>query len=480
MYIPNPSCFVKKIIGTEVPVFSLKSNAHCSKNSGTFADGLIFLDWLKATGQSGWQMLPLSQPHLIPGSKKLHASSPYRGYGVGLDPRFLSEAYRNYVVSESEKKIFTEENRAWIDDYAFFCALRDYFWTDDWTQWPVRIRVRSDKAMAAWRQKLTLRYEYHVVEQCRLHKDFFEMKKKAHKLGISIIGDMPYYLPLQSPLVWANQKSFDISASGKMRKVSGVPDSSKAHFGRQVWGHPLYSWNARSRRSEIINLWKIRLNYLNQLYDMVRLDHAKGFYYYGAMDPTDSKKDSFRKGPGYYALSRVIKHAGRIGLEVFAEDAGDRLKELRAGLKKLNVPGIRMMRFAYNEKRKLFEDEYASVMFYPANTYAYTTTHDTETLVGYIASLTTTEKRGLCEKIGVVFSASKKILAERLRDAILSSRARVVIIPIQDWLLISSRINIPGTEKMEGDKNWRFRLPTPIENLPISTIKEHIDTSTRS
>jgi len=464
----------KKIIGTALPIFSLRSSAQFSKNNGTFSDGLIFLDWLKATGQSGWQILPLSQSHLVPGSKRSHASSPYHSYGIGLDPKFLAVIERGSAIALQDKKIFMEQNKDWLDDYAFFCALRDYFGTDNWPKWPAEIRLRRIKAMSKWRCKLAASYDRHIIEQYRLHRSFFELKKKSSQFGISIIGDISFYLPLQSPLVWANQKSFDLKPDGKMLKVSGLPDSSKAHFGRQVWGHPLYNWQRRRQWSGIIRLWKLRINYLSQLHDMLRLDHAKGFYYYGIMKLNDSQKDSFLKGPGFYALAKIVKYAQKKGLEIFAEDAGDRLKGLRAGLKKLKVPGIRMLRFAYNEKMKSFENSYANINSYKTNTYAYTTTHDTEPLIGYIRLLTVAEKRGLCQRLGIKYSGSEKILAERLRNLLLRSPSRVVIIPIQDWLLIPNRINKPGTEKMRGDRNWRFRLPVPIEKLPIKNIKRQV------
>ncbi|HAU66584.1 MAG: hypothetical protein A2017_05385 [Lentisphaerae bacterium GWF2_44_16] len=474
---------MKKMIATALPIFSLKSKALLCKENGTFTDGLVFLDWLKATGQSGWQILPLSQTHLVPGSKKQHVPSPYRGYGVGLDPKFLSMDEREYDVLETEKKTFIKKNKAWLDDYAFFCALRDHFGTDDWTSWPPQIRRRDLKAMKQWHEKLSETYNDHVIEQFRLHKSYFEMKKKAGELDISIIGDMPYYLPLQSPLVWVNQRLFTISTSGHMRTVSGIPDSPKAHFGRQMWGHPLYNWSQRSQWPGIIKLWKMRLHYLNQLYNLLRLDHATGFYYYGAMNLIDPTKDRIKNGPGYYAVSRIIKYAKKIGLELFAEDASDRFKELiqelRKTLRKQKVPGIKIIRFAYNEQRRSFQKEYANIKSYRVNTCAYTTTHDTQTLIGYLKLLTTVQRKALCKKIKIKYSISEKILAERLRDAVLRSPARIVIIPIQDWLLTQERINIPGTEKMKGDKNWKFHLSIPIEKLPINSIKKHVIASTK-
>ncbi|MFA5178019.1 MAG: 4-alpha-glucanotransferase [Candidatus Paceibacterota bacterium] len=465
----------KKIVGTALPVFSLITAKRPLKQNGTFDQGLVFLDWLKKTGQSAWQMLPLSETHLVPGSRKIHVPSPYRGYGIGLDPRFLSKADQKRNILEADKNIFIEKNKFWLDDYALFCCLRDYFGTDNWTKWPNSIRRYHPKAIAQWRQKLKEKYNQFIIEQFQLHRSFFDLKRKSEKLDISLIGDMSFYLPLQSPLVWSQQKCFNLTSQGKMKKVSGVPNSPGAHFGRQIWGHPLYNWQDKSQWKNIINLWKLRLNYLSEIHHVIRLDHAKGFYYYGSMNIDDAEKDDFLKGPGYFALSEIIKYARKKGLEVFAEDAGDKLKELRKGLIKLKVPGIRFIRFVYNEKRKAFEDRYANPKKYKKYSYTYTTTHDTEPLIGYVRLLTEKEKKKLCLKLEIKYSSNEKILAKSLKLVALESASLAIIIPIQDWLMISDRINKPGTEKMKGDRNWRFRLPVFVEKLPIKTIKGQVD-----
>lgn len=445
---------------------SLSKDCRGERN-GTFSTGLVFLEWLQRNGQTAWQLCPLAQTPLQPGSRTIHAPSPYQGFGVGLDPKYLGKPWRNAVPSPAERQTFLRKNRAWISDYALFCALRDHFGTDRWAEWPREIRLRHDAALRIWSERLRPQIQAHVDMQWRLHASFNELVRRAKTGGIAIIGDVPFYVPMQSPLVWARQEAFDLSPDGRPRRVSGIPMGPKSHFGRQVWNQPLYRWDAPKRRRAAMALWRLRLTYASQLYDIVRLDHAKGFYLFGAMDPERPERDEVRPGPGSKALEPLIRHCRNIGLQLYAEDAGDRVRDLRATLRFHRIAGIRLLRFAYNERRKSIEKNYADIARYPYNTFAMTSTHDTCTLMGYLRLLTTPEKRILAQSTGVKYDAKNKTFARRLRAAVLASRARNVIFPLQDWLLTEDRINVPGTERLVRDPNWRFRMRVPIERLNI-------------
>ncbi len=459
---------MKKTIGTAVPLSALWSDKN---KHGDLDTALLFLDWLHATGQTAWQLLPLHETQLVPDSKKDHVPSPYKGYGVGLDSRYLSPSLKRKKPSKQELSSFAAKQKEWLPNYALFCALRDHFGTDDWMQWDADIRRRDAKALARWANKLKKQIHAYALEQWQLHQGFQKLRNKARKYNIQIIGDLSFYIPLQSPLVWQFQNFFQFNENGEMEKVSGLPDGPKAHFGRQIWGHPLYNWQETSCLDDIFTLWKCRLDYTLQLFDVVRLDHAKGFFSYGSMHVTDSKLDTVEKGPGAQMLKKIIIYSRDIGLELFAEDSGDRLKDLRDMLHSLNIPGVRILRFAYNEKRKKFTKRYANFSDYPSNTFAQTTTHDTETLLGYLKLLSTDEKKLLSKHCKIQFDADNTILAIRFRDALVRSPAQTVIIPMQDWLITTDRINIPGTEKMVGDTNWQYRVSVSIENLPSVSIR---------
>lgn len=457
----------KKVVGTAVPIFALWSRENGFENaSGTVATAFRFLNWLRETGQHAWQLLPLSQGHLEPGSATVHVPSPYKGYGIGLDPRYLAGPWSSLEPSEAQLTAFRTKESGWIEDYALFCAIRDAEGTDDWRDWPAGLRDYDEEALKEWRATREGAVLGHILTQWRLHEAFMGLREAANAWDIELIGDLPFYAPLQSPLVWANQRCFEIGKDAELLRVSGVPDGPKAHFGRQVWGHPLYAWRKWGAKKRILALWEMRISYFARFYDTMRLDHAKGLFFYGAMDLARPEKDVIEKGPGDPVLHHLIVFGRKVGLELFAEDAGDRLLELRKTLTALKVPGIRILRFAYNEKRRSIETDYSDVGNYPPHTYAYTSTHDTITLMAYVRILTPEEQRHVAEHVGVEHSDDEMLFATRLLEAVIHSPASHAIIPMQDWLLSEERINVPGTEKAFNDPNWRYRLPVPIEDLP--------------
>ncbi len=458
-----------------MPLSALWSDKKKVKH-GNLDTALFFLDWLHATGQTAWQLLPLHETQLVPGSKKDHVPSPYKGYGVGLDPSYLSPSLKRKKPSRQEISSFVAKQKKWLPNHALFCALRDHFGTDDWTQWDADVRRRDTKALVVWRAKLKKQIHAYILEQWQLHYGFQKLRNKASKYNIQLIGDLSFYMPLQSPLVWQFQKLFQLSENGEMKKISGVPDGPKSHFGRQVWGHPLYIWDNEKSQKELIKLWKIRLRYLSYLFGWVRFDHARGFFSYGSLDSKDEKNDCMKQGPGASVFNELIVFAQACGLKIFAEDLGterknDRLKFFYITLKKLKIPGIRILRFALTiRKGKKLHPQYADVSAYPANTFACTTMHDTETLMGYLKILSAKQKKTLAKEVRVKFLSDDIALAKNLRKAVIDSPAKVVIIPIQDWLLTTDRINIPGTEKIVGDINWQYRVSVSIENLPFVSI----------
>lgn len=459
---------MEKITGTALPIRSLLSRSDGLRDEphGTFRTVLPFIDWLKSTGQHAWQMLPLSQTHLEPGSVSVHVPSPYKGYGVGLDPAYL-HGTPAVTPDGDELAEFRLAQAEWLPDYALFCAIRNHLGTDRWMDWPTGLRDRSSAAIRTWSRQHADDIAHQETLQWRAHRAFAHIRDCAESAGIRLIGDLPFYLPVASPLVWAYRECFKLATDGSMPRVSGVPDSPKAHFGRQVWGHPLYAWSAPGTPQAALRVWKIRLDYHAALYDHMRLDHAKGLFRYGSIDPTDPGHDTFESGPGSAALEDIVLHARRSGLALFAEDSGDWLDELRATLRQLHVPGIRILRFAYNERHKEVEPNYADVAHYPEDGVAFTSTHDTAPLVGYVNLLDQDERRLLCARVGITYDGSSAVIAGRLRDALLTSPAHICILPLQDWLLTSDQINVPGTEKPTGDENWRYRMTVPIEDLPM-------------
>lgn len=451
----------KKIVGTLLPMTSLVSK---STAEGSFAAGAKFVDWLAKSGQSAWQVLPLHQTELQKGSKTKHVPSPYKGYGVGLDPRYLS----NETVALNDQMVleFVKENNYWLESYTFFCALRDYFGTDTWSEWPESIRSRDPEIMNKWKDKLSTQIHKHLMTQAQLHFAYQKLQMNASDKKIALIGDMPFYLGLNSPLVWRYQHLFDLDPLGIPLAVSGVLVGIKSHFGRQIWGHPLYKWQDPTLLPELEQLFKIRLKYLASLFNLIRFDHAKGFFYYGSINLHNHRFDKYLVGPGSKLLDKLIRFSVKEKLNIYAEDTGDRLIELRKCLRLHKLPGVKIFRFAYNDKRKIFSDQYLKIDKYPVNTVAYTTTHDTESLLGYLEKLTDLEIETLKQKMSFSETSNLYDFAKFIRKSVIESPAKIVLIPLQDWLLTTDRINVPGSEKVIDDPNWQYKMNVAIEDLP--------------
>ena len=440
----------KKIIGTLVPLSALWSK---SGKTATFETGKLFLDWLARSKQNAWIMLPLSETQLEKGSTHKHVPSPYKGYGIGLDPKYLP---KNSPPVDTQ---WIDKNEYWLGTYALFCALRDHFGTDDWRQWDEDIRTYAPSAKTFWQKKLHKEIEKYKIQQSRLHNAYEMLRMHAKKSNILLIGDVPFYMSAQSPLVWSHQKLFKIGPAGELTLVSGV---LWGHFDRQIWGHPLYEWEGATQREKVINLWKMRLRYHAMLFDIIRLDHIKGFFKFGEINLLDSKLDRYVQAPGEHVLAQLLKYAKHIGLKIFVEDSGHyKLDEFLKAAKKHSLASMKIYRFAYNEKKHVFSKPYADILHYPKNSIVYTTTHDTETLMGYLKILSKKEKLLLGQYIKKVYENDRSFAVD-IRNAIIASPAYMIIIPIQDWLLTTDRINMPGTEKEVGDTNWQYRLKIQI------------------
>ncbi len=461
----NTKKMTKKIVGTFIPLSALPKN-------GTIEDGIQFLDWLEKMKQNAWQVLPLHETHLEKGSKTKHVPSPYKSYGIGLDPKYGYKTKSQILEINDEFIHFEKDNAFWLSDYALFCSLRDYFGTDLWTQWDKSAKFREPNALYKWEKKLITQIQSYKVTQWQLHKEFSVLRTQAEKKNIALIGDLPFYLPLQSPLVWANQNLFDINPDGSLSVISGVVRRADSPYGRQIWGHPLYNWQDLIITQAITKLFIKRIKYLAGLFDVIRLDAINYLFRYCRINIANEHKDTVLNGPGETILKIILQTAKESNLSVFAEDAGAELTKLQKALKDTDIPGIKIFRYAYNNVLDAFIDTYTNITEYPENSFAYTTTHDTEPLVVWLATIPHERKVELAKRIGVPYEKEDSRLAKHIRKAIIQSPSKITIIPMQDWLLTKERINIPGTEKEVNDPNWRYKLATPISELPIINVSE--------
>lgn len=456
----------QKRVGTFLPLFSLRSNKNPHNAHGTIPDGLVFLDWLEKTKQTAWQMLPLHETHLKKNSQTEHVPSPYKGYGIGIDPKyFLTKQNDEKTKYFPEEDTWIENQEYWLSEYALFCVIRNYLGTDDWTKWEPGLRFREKKILTEWTEKLKNDIKQIMHVQYTLHKEYEKLKHIATEKDIDLIGDISFYLPLQSPLVWQFQSVFQINSSSEpLTHVSGVPDQLNSLYGRQVWGHPVYEWNEKNN-SQIFKLWQIRLKYMQKLFNIVRLDHAIGFYQYGIIDKINPENDQVKNGPGDNFFEQIINYCQKINLPVFAEDMGN-LDKLKKALYCLHIPGIRILRYVWDTTKNDVISSWTNISSYPADRITYTSTHDTESLKGLLLLLNDEQKKHFAKRLLLKYENDNQF-AVALRNTLIHLPAKYCIISLQDWLLTTERINVPGTEKEDMDPNWQYRMPIAIEDLPI-------------
>jgi 4-alpha-glucanotransferase len=414
-----------EFLGTLLPLTALSKK---SKKLNLFEEGKRFVDWLSATGQQAWQFLPL---HPTAWNETNLFASPYTSFGIGINPLFVPG------IKPISDPVFEKQNAGWLPKFAEFMALAEHFGHDNWIKWP-KTYISAD------------RLRYHAGIQAALYNEYSKLKVYANAKNILLIGDIPNYLPLNSPLVWAWKDCFEINSDGSMNFVSGA--GAATHFIRQVWGHPLYNWKNQNRN---LKLWQSRLSYAAKLYDGIRLDAAIAFYTFGKISVSDEKKDLIGHGPGDKVFVPLIRHGLKLNLRIFGEDvAGYDLSALQSAMKKLGMPGVSVFSLSLTNKSQTLDTKHFDPQISKSNEICYTSTHDTPTLLGFLSGLNRRQKKVIADALHIPLTTNNRELAVEVRNLLLA-KSRRLIIPIQDWLNISRRLNIPGTISR---RNWSYRV----------------------
>ena len=217
----------------------------------------------------------------------------------------LKKAYERFAPTEEYHR-FLEKNRDWLEDYGLFMALKKKASYASWQYWPEPVRMRQKEAIARSREQLKEEIHFHWFLQYEFFTQWQKLRAYAHKNGISIIGDVPIYVPLDSTDVWADPQEFDLDEQGNPVEVAGVPPDAFTADG-QLWGNPLYRWENMEKTG--YRWWIRRLKAASHMYDVVRLDHFRGFESYWAV-PAGNKTAAaghWKKGPGKSFISAVRK-----------------------------------------------------------------------------------------------------------------------------------------------------------------------------
>lgn len=441
---------------------------------------LAFLDFLAGAHQSLWQVLPLgptgfgdspySSPSAFAGNPLLIALEPlvasgvldiaeiatlaelpagHVDYGRLVPLKFaaLQSAFqRNREAASLDD--FRAQHGEWLPDYALFAALKDDLQAP-WTDWPEALRTRAPEALAEARDRLNERVAFHEFCQYLFFTQWAAVRGRARERGIAIIGDIPIFVAHDSADVWSHQHLFKLDASGRPIVVAGVPPDYFSATG-QLWGNPLYDWEAMARDG--YTWWIARFRHLLEEVDIVRIDHFRGFeaaWEVPAGEPT-AIYGQWVRGPGEAVFRAIAAALGTEQAPIIAEDLGLITDEVRALLKATGFPGMKVLQFAFggDSNNPYLPHNYADV-----NCVVYTGTHDNDTTRGWFSTIGDDERGHVLRYLRTDGSQ----IAEDLMRLALSSTASIAIVPIQDVLNLGgeARLNTPGAP--EGNWSWRLQ-----------------------
>ena len=449
-----------------------------------------FVDFLYASGQSYWQILPLTPTG--------YGDSPYQSFSAcagnhylidldilveegllkqeeidaivwGKDPervdygtmydhrtKVLQLACDRFIPDE-DYQAFLEENKDWLEDYAVFMALKQEMGGKPWLEWPEALKCREDKALAEKKQQLKKAVELQYFLQYQFARQWKALRAYANDKGIRIIGDVPIYVPLDSADVWAAPELFQLDANRRPEVVAGCPPDAFTEDG-QLWGNPIYDW--QKMQATGYTWWINRLSAAAKMYDVVRFDHFRGFESYWAVPAGDktARNGKWVKGPDHdfiYAIQDALPD-----LDFIAEDLGYMTPEVRQLQLDSGYPGMKVLEFGFDSRE---ETDYLPHL-YPEDSVCYTGTHDNVTLKQWFQEASEEDVAmakaylGLNEEEGYVWGM--------IRGA-MSSVSRICVVQMQDYLELgkSARMNFPGTLSMD---NWTWRATPGFDSEALA------------
>ncbi|MGX8774451.1 MAG: 4-alpha-glucanotransferase [Bacillota bacterium] len=389
------------------------------------------------------------------------------GDAAGADGTPVGAGY-----GSKEFREFCDENEEWLEDYGMFMALRERFGRElSWDEWPEPLQRREAWALDEARAECAETIDFYKWTQFEFCRQWAALKEYANNAGVKIIGDMPIYVSYDSADCWANPGQFQLDGDLRPLLVAGVPPDAFAAEG-QLWGNPLYDWD--KMRADGYRWWTARMRQSFRVYDVIRLDHFRGFesYYAVPADADDAICGEWIKGPGmelFETLAEVVGAADGLRGRFIAEDLGFLTEDVRLLLRESGFPGTKVLQFGFDgDPGNIYLPEN-----YPENCVVYTGTHDNDTTVGWFEGLEDWEREPVLRYLGIErphdgidgqSNESEARLSDEVCDALiekaLTSRADLCIIPLQDYLHLGSeaRTNIPGT--VGG--NWCWRLTKMI------------------
>jgi len=444
-------------------------------------DAYQFVDFLAQTKQKIWQILPLGPVG--------YGNSPYQCYSAFAgNPMFIDlnqlvadrliekdlitdqgfktkkveferveewksllfkQAFigfrKNFIRYKDEYHTFMSHNSWWLDDYALFRSLKSKNGETVWNTWSKELVSRDRHTLHIAFQELHEEVDYHRFLQFTFFRQWHKLKAYANSKKVSIIGDIPLYVSMDSVDVWANQDIFLLDKDSKPTHVGGVPPDYFSETG-QLWGNPVFDWDRVAHRD--FDWWLARVNFNLQMFDMVRVDHFRGlesFWAVGAKEET-AIVGEWLPARGYELFRKLKEQHG--SLNIIAEDLGVITPEVERLRDDFQLPGMKILQFAFGSDPTNMDLPHN----YKVNFIVYTGTHDNDTSLGWFKSIGRKERRFLHKYI----SGKGKQFIENFIENAWTSAAKTAIIPMQDLLGLDSdaRMNTPGIAA--GNWDWRF------------------------
>lgn len=489
---------------------------HISSLPGNYGTGdfgpeaYCFADFLQRGGYSSWQVLPLSPVSEFLGNSPYSSSSAFAMNYLFVSPEklvdaglvemseclarrvepcgsadyehagcakreLLDQAWERFSVDREgfwqlhcELEEFCFRERHWLDDYALFYVLKEYFENKPWSEWPSEYKSRRREALDGFLAdgQKTEQVDYIRFVQFLLNKQWNELRAYCGSKGVGLIGDIPIYVGYDSSDVWAGQEYFDLDHDGRPNNVAGVPPDYFSATG-QRWGNPVYRWDVMLRTD--FRWWVDRLRRSIELFDRVRIDHFRGLCRYWAIPAGEETavNGSWQVAPGrelFEVLQRELVGGESGALPIFAEDLGVITEEVHELMDYFALPGIKVLLFAFggDSVNPYLPHNYGN------NCIVYTGTHDNDTVKGWWENTSTEAERSAFAAYAGTEIEDGRALAVMNRLAI-ASVAREAIIPVQDILGLDgdSRMNMPSCAK----GCWRWRM-TPLQMEELTAMAD--------
>lgn len=460
-------------------------------------EALKFVDFLKDSGQEYWQVLPVGptsygdSPYQ---SFSTFAGNPYfidlellcgeglltaeeceafpwgekedeTDYGLLYQNRFqvLKKAYDRFCERTQDAYLeYCRENREWLDDYALFMTLKDLHQGKPWYEWRKELKSRDIRAMEQIRIMYAKEIDFWKMTQYLFAKQWKAVKQYAAQKGIRIIGDIPIYVSMDSADVWADPKLFELDEDLKPVNVAGCPPDAFTADG-QLWGNPLFKWDVMEQDG--FSWWLRRVKHLSELFDVIRIDHFRGFESYYAIPAGDenAKNGQWKKGPGLKLFNTLEEKLGK--LHIIVEDLGFLTPEVLQMVKDSGYPGMKLLQFAFDGGN----DNIYLPHNHIKNSVVYTGSHDNDTILGWAlhapahALQYAVEYLRLDQREGYNWGMMKAAWA---------SVSELSVVTMQDLLDLGSeaRMNTPSTT----GGNWKWRMKKGAYHRGLSEKLRHM------